>query len=409
MERLIAHEQPDVIFHAAAYKHVPMMEHHPADAVHVNIGGTHGRCSTPPIAAGVERFVLVSTDKAVKPTSVMGASKRLAEMLVADAARRTGRAVRLGPVRQRPRLHRQRRAALPGAAREGGPLTITHPEMTRFFMTIPEAARLILEAAALGRRAATCSCSTWASRSRSSTSPATCPPRRARPDDAADRDHRPAPRREAPRGAVLRRRAGRADGQREGPAGDASPPPPDVREDVFRMLGLASGANGEPTPGAPRLPQALRQRPRDGPRNRQRVIGRAGGPGRGVHPKARAARLPDRRRRSTVTMARSREHAAASAPPVARPSITDRAHRQPGPARSGHIAQPTPASMLASLARLAPGSRAWTRTSPRLRWRARSAADPACRRGAGTSPSGWAGRPDPEELDRERGPGGSIV
>ena len=98
--RLIAAERPDVILHAAAYKHVPMMEQHPSDAVHVNIGGTAALLDAA-VEAGVERFVLVSTDKAVKPSSVMGASKRVAEMLVADTARRTGRAyvsVRFGNV-----------------------------------------------------------------------------------------------------------------------------------------------------------------------------------------------------------------------------------------------------------------------------------------------------------------------
>src|SRR3712207_5082119 len=89
-----------VIFHAAAYKHVPMMEEHPSDAVHVNIGGTMALIDAAE-EAGVSRFVFVSTDKALRPSSVMGASKRIAEMLVADAAHRTGRAyvsVRFGNV-----------------------------------------------------------------------------------------------------------------------------------------------------------------------------------------------------------------------------------------------------------------------------------------------------------------------
>ncbi len=150
MERLLAEERPSVVFHAAAYKHVPMLEEHPSDAVHVNVGGTLVMLEAAE-AAGVERFVLVSTDKAVHPTSVMGASKRVAEMLVADAAQRTGRAyvsVRFGnvlgstgsvvPIFQE-QLDKNR------------PLTVTHAEMTRFFMTIPEASWLILDAAALGR------------------------------------------------------------------------------------------------------------------------------------------------------------------------------------------------------------------------------------------------------------------
>ena len=150
MHRLIAAESPSVIFHAAAYKQVPMMEDHPSDAVHVNVGGTMAMLDAAE-AAGVDRFVFVSTDKAVCPSSVMGASKRIAEMLVADRAHRTGRpyvSVRFGNVLGStgsvvPIFQQQ--------LEDGEPLTITHPDMTRFFMTIPEAAWLILDAAALGR------------------------------------------------------------------------------------------------------------------------------------------------------------------------------------------------------------------------------------------------------------------
>lgn len=151
MDRLIAAETPDVVFHAAAYKHVPLMEEHPSDAVHVNVNGTRVLIDAAE-AAGVARFVLVSTDKAVQPSSVMGATKRVAEMLVADAARRTGRpyvSVRFGNVLGStgsvvPTFQQQ--------LEDGEPLTITHPEMTRYFMTIPEAAWLILDAAALGTK-----------------------------------------------------------------------------------------------------------------------------------------------------------------------------------------------------------------------------------------------------------------
>jgi FlaA1/EpsC-like NDP-sugar epimerase len=150
MDKLITLEAPRVIFHAAAYKHVPMMEAHPSDAMYVNVAGTQAVLDAAE-AAGVERFVLVSTDKAVRPSSVMGASKRVAEMLVADTAERTGRAyvsVRFGNVLGSngsvvPIFQEQ--------LENGEPLTITDPAMTRFFMTIPEAAWLILDAASLAR------------------------------------------------------------------------------------------------------------------------------------------------------------------------------------------------------------------------------------------------------------------
>ncbi len=149
MNRVIAAERPSVIFHAAAYKHVPMMEEHPSDAAYVNVAGTWSVLDAAE-AAGVERLVNVSTDKAVRPSSIMGASKRIAEMLVADAAARTGRpyvSVRFGNVLG------STGSVVPifrSQIENGEPLTITHPDMTRFFMTIPEAAWLILDAAALG-------------------------------------------------------------------------------------------------------------------------------------------------------------------------------------------------------------------------------------------------------------------
>ena len=219
MERLISSERPDVIFHAAAYKHVPMMEQHPSDAVQVNIGGTRVLLDAA-VAAGVERFVFVSTDKAVRPSSAMGASKRIAEMLVAETAQATGKryvSVRFGNVLGStgsvvPIFQEQ--------LENGRPLTITDPAMTRFFMTIPEAAWLILDAAALGREGGDLFVLDMGRPVKVLDLARDLVRLAGRdPETPADRDRRPAARREAPRGAVLRRRGGRADGQREGPAG----------------------------------------------------------------------------------------------------------------------------------------------------------------------------------------------
>jgi FlaA1/EpsC-like NDP-sugar epimerase len=141
---------PQVVFHAAAHKHVPLMEANPEEAVTNNVIGT-ARVLDAAHRAGTERFVLVSTDKAVSPSSIMGATKRLAEHLVHAAARRHGRAyvvVRFGNVLG------SRGSVVPMFAKQierGGPVTITHPDMKRYFMTIPEAAHLILEAAGFGR------------------------------------------------------------------------------------------------------------------------------------------------------------------------------------------------------------------------------------------------------------------
>jgi FlaA1/EpsC-like NDP-sugar epimerase len=142
--------RPDIIFHAAAHKHVHLMESNVAEAVANNVFGTEAllraaeRCD-------VDRFVFVSTDKAVNPASVMGATKRLGELLVQDAEARTGGnyiAVRFGNVLGSrgsvvPLFRRQIRA--------GGPVTVTHPKVERYFMTIPEAVHLVLQAMALGK------------------------------------------------------------------------------------------------------------------------------------------------------------------------------------------------------------------------------------------------------------------
>ena len=151
VRRAIEENGVETIYHAAAFKHVPIVEHNPVAGLRNNTFGTITLADAA-AAAGVERFVLVSTDKAVRPTSVMGASKRLAEMaLQARAAERKGRTVfamvRFGNVLDSSgsvmrRFRRQIEA--------GGPLTVTHPAMIRYFMSIPEAAALVIQAGAMG-------------------------------------------------------------------------------------------------------------------------------------------------------------------------------------------------------------------------------------------------------------------
>jgi FlaA1/EpsC-like NDP-sugar epimerase len=142
--------KPELVFHAAAHKHVPLMEENPEEAVTNNAIGTRNVVDAS-IAAGVDRLVLISTDKAVAPSCMMGASKRLAEMIVRDGARRSGRAfsvVRFGNVLG------SRGSVIPTFKRQiesGGPITVTHPDMKRFFMTIPEAVHLVLQAGGLSR------------------------------------------------------------------------------------------------------------------------------------------------------------------------------------------------------------------------------------------------------------------
>ena len=164
LDRVFEAERPDVVVHAAAHKHVPMMERHPGEAVKNNALGT----ATVADAArrhGARSFVLVSTDKAVNPTSVMGATKRVAEMVVQSArceVRGAARAPRTSRLAPRTSFSAVRfgnvlgssGSVVPTFARqiaEGGPVTVTHPAMRRFFMTIPEAASLVLQAGAMGR------------------------------------------------------------------------------------------------------------------------------------------------------------------------------------------------------------------------------------------------------------------
>ena len=152
VNQIMAQFRPQLIFHAAAHKHVPLMEASPCEAVKNNVGGTWVLARAA-VAHGVSRFVMISTDKAVNPTSVMGTSKRVCEMIVqgiADGGRANGTkfsVVRFGNVLGSngsviPRFMEQIKA--------GGPVTVTHPEIRRFFMLIPEAVELVLHAATLG-------------------------------------------------------------------------------------------------------------------------------------------------------------------------------------------------------------------------------------------------------------------
>jgi FlaA1/EpsC-like NDP-sugar epimerase len=143
---------PDIVFHAAAYKHVPLMEENPHEAIRVNVGGTKIIAELS-VKYGVTKFVMISTDKSVNPSNVMGASKRLCEMIIQSRAQQTGMKTQFVITRFGNVLG-SNGSVIPIFSKqieEGGPVTVTHPEVTRYFMTIPEACELVLEAGFMGK------------------------------------------------------------------------------------------------------------------------------------------------------------------------------------------------------------------------------------------------------------------
>lgn len=151
MTQIMQTWRPHAVYHAAAYKHVPLVEHNPVQGLRNNVWGTLV-CARSALAAGVGHFVLISTDKAVRPTNIMGASKRMAELvlqaLAAEPSSTTFSMVRFGNVLGSSGsvvpLFRQQ-------IKDGGPITLTHPDITRYFMTIPEAAQLVIQAGAMAQ------------------------------------------------------------------------------------------------------------------------------------------------------------------------------------------------------------------------------------------------------------------
>ncbi|MFH1074953.1 MAG: nucleoside-diphosphate sugar epimerase/dehydratase [Candidatus Firestonebacteria bacterium] len=150
MEYIFHKYSPNVVFHAAAYKHVPLMEHNPEEAIKNNIAGTKNMAELA-VKYGVDRFVMISTDKAVNPISIMGATKKVAELIVQALSKKQKKTkfmtVRFGNVLG------SRGSVVPLFKKQiagGGPVTVTHPEVVRFFMTIEEAAQLVVQAGSMG-------------------------------------------------------------------------------------------------------------------------------------------------------------------------------------------------------------------------------------------------------------------
>jgi FlaA1/EpsC-like NDP-sugar epimerase len=163
IETVFAQQQPQVVFHCAAHKHVPMMELNPGEAIKNNVFGTK-IVADAAVAAGVSAFVMVSTDKAVNPTSVMGAAKRCAELYIQSLNGKPADGHSPSAIRHQPSTRfvavrfgnvlASSGSVVPIFAKQimaGGPVTVTHPDMRRFFMTMPEASQLVMQAGAIGQ------------------------------------------------------------------------------------------------------------------------------------------------------------------------------------------------------------------------------------------------------------------
>jgi len=152
MEQIFKEYRPHIVFHAAAYKHVSLMEENPHEAIRVNVGGTR-TVTDLSVRYGAEKFVMISTDKSVNPSSVMGASKRLCEHVVQSVAQEAGHNTQF-IITRFGNVIGSNGSVIPIFARQienGGPVTVTHPEVYRYFMTIPEACQLVLEAGFMGQ------------------------------------------------------------------------------------------------------------------------------------------------------------------------------------------------------------------------------------------------------------------